>query len=226
MHTSISVEDLRHYVERQLNFMFPDANTVQFNVRDSAFDWALQRTEHCFKHVSLGSYQSDGTAKLNHLHSDQYAVFLWFLSNSVWKLLQNDNWANKLFYLNKSLHGFSCNYDTNLPDIFLLLHTVGTVLGKASYEDYLVVFQGSNVGAQKDRYPQLGKGVCLLPYSSVIGNCSIGDRVTIGNGAMVFENDVPSDCAVIRNENGAFEKKSSNSPYAQRYYINDLFTIQ
>ncbi|AWV36115.1 hypothetical protein MHH60_20860 [Paenibacillus sp. FSL H7-0716] len=170
----------------------------------------------------MESYRKNGTTFLNHLHSDQYAIFLWFLSNTVWKESGNTALANKIFYINKALHGFSCMYDTNLPNIFLLFHTVGTVLGKAEYSDFLVVGQGSTVGAQNGIYPKLGKGVSLLPYSSIVGNCIIGDRVSVGIGASVYEKNIESGMVVYREMDGSIRCKFKQRCWAQQHFLIDI----
>lgn len=219
MELSLSLVDLKSYVSRQLNHFFPDNNEVSFHVDSRAFDVALQRTENCFGHVRLSAYNKNGNPYLNHLYSDQYCVFLWFLSNTIWKMHEDETTSNKLFYLNKSLHGFSCMYDTELPDIFLILHTVGIVLGKAQYSDYLVAFQGSTVGAQKDRYPILGQGVSLLPNSSIIGNCKIGSFSSVGNGVLIYETDIQSQTVIYKDKRDQVIKSTrSDFSVAHRYF--------
>lgn len=218
MKLSLPVDDFKTYVANQLNHFYPDNYKVQFESKDLIFEHALMRTEYCLKDVTLPAYRENGIPYLNHLYSDQYAVFLWFLSNSVWKQTENKQLANKLFYLNKSLHGFSCLYDTELPDIFLLLHTVGTVLGKAQYNNYFVAGQGSTIGAQNGEYPQLGRGVSVLPYSSIIGKCTIGDRVSVGINASVYQRDIPPGSIVFRADNGSNGYKLKDECWAQRWY--------
>ncbi|WP_127532088.1 LbetaH domain-containing protein [Paenibacillus kobensis] len=218
MELSLSVQEFREYVSRQLNHFFPDKYMVQLNDNSAAFDLALERTEYCLKDVTLQTYFKDGNLYLNHLYSDQYAVFLWFLSNSIWSRTEDLAIANKLFYLNKSLHGFSCLYDTKLPSIFLLLHTVGTVLGKAEYGDYLVAGQGSTVGAQNGKYPILGRGVAVLPHSSIIGDCVIGDKVSVGINASVYQKNIENNTVVYRSEDGSIGYKYKEQCWAQRWY--------
>jgi len=222
MELSLQKLQFQEYVSKQLNHFFPDNKIVSFNHGDRSFNMALDRTEYCFKDVILHSYNKNGHTFLNHLHSDQYTVFLWFLSNSVWKETANAELANKLFYLNKALNGFSCMYDTNLPDIFLILHSAGTVLGKAEYGNYLVVAQGTTVGAHKGIYPQIGKGVGLLPNSSVIGNSIIGDKVSIGINTTVYDMDVNSGNVVFTDKNGEIQLKRKENCWAQKMYSVEI----
>mgnify|MGYP001058424329 CR=1 FL=1 len=129
MELSLQYNEFKDYVLRQMNYLFPDNQSIDLKGFGRAFDIAIDRTHFCFKHVTLGSYCKNGNTYLNHLHSDQYAVFLWFLSNSVWFETNDDKLSNKLFYMNKTLNGLSCMYDTKLPDIFLLLQPMDVQSG-------------------------------------------------------------------------------------------------
>jgi serine O-acetyltransferase len=216
---SLPYENFKGYVRKQLNLFFPDNRWLENNKDfDVAFNIALQRIELCFSNVTLKNYKKNGTPYLNHLYSDQYAVFLWFLSNSIWTETKDADIANKIFYLNKALHGFSCMFDTELPDIFLLLHTTGTVLGKAKYNDYLVVSQGCTVGAQNREYPTIGRGVALLPNSSIVGNCKIGNRVSIGISSTVYQQNIENQTVVYTDSNGILCFKKKAECWSQQFY--------
>ncbi|MEK3789562.1 hypothetical protein [Paenibacillus sp. FSL K6-1230] len=222
MELSLSYRDFKDYVSRQINHFFPDNHSVAFKDIDPVFDMTIERTEYCFKNVTLSSYKKEGRPFLNHLHSDQYAVFLWFLSNNVWKETHNESLSNKIFYLNKTLNGFSCMYDTKLPEIFLLLHNVGTVLGKAEYSNYLVVSQGCTVGAQNGQYPRLGRAVALLPNSSIIGKCEIGDKVSIGINTTIYQRSIGNMTVAFTGEDGRLSFKESSRSWVQNLYSIDL----
>ncbi|MCQ6563576.1 hypothetical protein [Paenibacillus mendelii] len=219
MRTSLSTAELNAYVGKQVNAFFPDGRNIGPAMERTIFNEALERTERCFRDVTLRAYRQDGEPYFNHLYSDQYAVFIWMLSSSVWNRTQDRAVADKLFYLNKALHGFSCMYDTRLPEVFLLFHTVGTVLGKAEYENYFVAAQGTTIGAQNGHYPIIGQGVALLPNSSVIGRCTIGNRVSIGIDTSVYEQDIPS-CSVVftSRTDGSQQIKQKANCWAQKFF--------
>jgi serine O-acetyltransferase len=127
--------------------------------------------------------------------------------------------ANKLYCLNRTLNSLSCSYEAKLPSVFLLLHIVGTVLGKAEYSDFFVAGHGCTVGAHHGIYPKIGRGVSMLPHSSIIGACSIGDRVSLGINAAVYEQDIPDDTIVyVDNETGRVCSKQSKTPWAQHLF--------
>jgi serine O-acetyltransferase len=80
-------------------------------------------------------------------------------------------------------------YDTKLPEIFLVIHGVGTVLGKAQYSNYFVVYQGCTIGSNHGKYPVLGRGLGLGANAAIIGACRVGDDVSIGMGTAVIGRD-------------------------------------
>lgn len=222
MQTSLDPTELVAYLCAQINHFFPDGKAIQSAVIEKAVDTGLQRTDYCFAHSALPHYCTEGESIFNHLHSDQYAAFLWFVANSLWQAEGHTAVVDKLYYLNKSLHGLDCMYDTQLPDIFFLQHCVGTVLGKATYANFFVASQGCTIGSHNGNYPMLGMGVALAAHSSVIGGCTIGERVSIGSMTGVFQHDVPADTAVYRNRDGATIHRASKIPYAQRFFSIDL----
>ena len=125
------------------------------------------------------------------------ATLLYFFANSVWRDQQDIELATRLFYLNKILHGLDLFYSVALPDIFMLVHPVGTVLGNARYQDYLVIYQNCTVGAVTTIYPRFGLGTILYSRSSVLGDCTLGDNVIIAANAMVIDCEVPSSTMVV-----------------------------
>ncbi|WP_433754372.1 hypothetical protein [Paenibacillus amylolyticus] len=218
--TSMTEDELQKYVIHQLNNFYPDNRLSNKEyIFKGAISEALERTHVCFKHVSLPAYHRDGTTYFSHLHSDQYTVFLWFLSNTIWRRFKDAEIAAKLFNLNKALNGFLCMYDAELPDIFLVLHGNGVVLGKASYSNFFVCYQGCTVGAIEGRYPKLGRGVALAPNSTVIGECNVGNLVTIGNQALLRNTDLSDGSLYYRHiDTGRHINQSTDTPWAQTFY--------
>jgi serine O-acetyltransferase len=223
---SVTSSELKEYTSRQLNNIFPDNHCVKASDLDNFADTALDRLNFCFSHISFNRYYENGQSKFNHLYTDQYLVYLWFLANTIWKQNGDDRIISKIYYLNKVLHSFDCMYNTSLPDIFLVLHGAGTMLGKATYSDYFLVLQGCTVGSQRGDYPVLGKGVALTANSSIIGKCNIGNRCTISSRTLLFQKDLADDSTAFVNlNNGALEVKQSFHCYAQQYFNVDLKSI-
>lgn len=220
MITSLSVTELAEYTSRQLNHFFPDKNLVDLAGYKTCVQLALDRMDYCYQRVSLKHYFNGTDTLFNHLYSDQYVMYTWYLANSIWKETQDKNLCNKLYYLNKSLHGFDCMFDTRLPDIFLIFHGVGTMLGKATYSDYFVVLHGCTVGSHKGNYPVMEKGVALAANSSLIGNCKVGRNCNIGTGTLVFERDLDDhETAFINPLSGLLEVKMSKNSYSGQFFL-------
>lgn len=224
MNLSLSRTELCSYTCKQINNFFPDGKPVKNSELSPSVDLAIDRLDFCFKEVAFERYNTDENTIFNHLYADQYLMFLWLLSKEMW-LRTNLPVANKIYYLNKALHSFDCMYDTRLPDIFLVFHGAGTMLGKADYSDYMVVLQGCTVGSQKGIYPSIGLGVSLTSHSSIIGNCKIGDRASISANTSIFETDIPDDSVAFSSASGALQVKRSNMCYSQQFYKVDLKAV-
>jgi serine O-acetyltransferase len=182
LQTTLNQIDLTNYLTSQLNNFFPDGRSCE-NL-NSVLQHALAKLEHCFSFVNLSYYSKDGHPYYNHLNADHNTVLLYFSSNIAYKI--NDiPLASKLFYLNKTLHSFHCMYDTILPEIFLVIHGVGTILGKATYSSYFVVTQGCTIGTSANEAPKIGAGAIMYPNSSIVGKSVLRENCCIANGAFV-----------------------------------------
>ena len=220
MDFDLSVAELAEYTANQLNAFFPSRRTVTVEALHSYTQEALDRTEHCFRHIALRAYCENGRAKFDILHSDQYCSYLYLLANTIYRQEGDLTLASKVFYLNKALHAFNCMYDALLPEIFLLLHSVGTVLGKANYSNYLVVRQNCTIGAVGYAYPTLGEKLILSAGASIIGECHIGDNVMIGPGCTVFKQDVPND-TLVTNSVTPILKPNSDRPIRVHFLLEN-----
>lgn len=223
MQTSISQTELIDYVSAQTNAFFPDRQTIQRSDLAKGVPDALMRVENCFSRMRVGRYFSGKHAIFNHLYSDQYLMFLWFLSNSLWRCKISEHALNKVYLLNKCLHGFDCAFDTSLPDIFVVIHGVGTVLGKASYSNYLVVYQGCTVGQTQGKYPSLGLGVGLGAGAAIIGNSMIGNLTSIGAGCTLINAEVEANSSVFRDDSGNIVLQRGQPGAISKQYFSSEF---
>ena len=222
MQTSIPQDSLIDYVQGQLNAFFPDGQSAVRSHLLTGISDALGRLEHCFQRIRVPRYSASKQTFFNHLYSDQYLMFLWFLSNSLWKQGANEVCLNKVYLLNKCLHAFDCAFDTALPDVFMVVHGVGTVLGKARYSDFFVVYQGCTVGQSQGIYPQIGRGVGLGAGASVIGNSCIGDYASISTGCTIVNTNVESNSTSYRDKNGKLiSRKSRPAAIGLQYFFEE-----
>lgn len=197
MRTSLSRHALAEYVRAQVQAFFPDRplgpQELQVHV-----DEALERLEHCFAHIRVKYYSDGRHTTFDHLHTDQWTTFLYFLSNTIHRSESNPPLAQKVYALNKALHSIDVSYAVELPAIFAFQHPVGTVVGRGRFSDYLLIYQRCSVGSNLNgSYPSLGQGVVMFGGSSVIGDCTLGDNVWISAGTTVMDQSVPSSKVVF-----------------------------
>ena len=140
--------------------------------------------------------------------------FLWFLSNQLHNLCNDHRDAVKIFALNKTLHGIDAFYSIQLPDVFLLVHPIGTILGKAQYDDYLVVYQNVTVGGSIELdYPVIGKSVALMAKSTVLGSCVINEEVWLSSNSLIQNTLIESNSMVFGSYPNQIIKTSKRSVF-------------
>lgn len=208
MNVSLMSNDLIRYVGNQLAFFYPDAVPLKLLCR--YIDEVLDRVEVSFSAVNNKYFNINGETYFNHLHTDQYSMFLYFLSNTLYKAGVDPELCTKLFYLNKLLHGIDVFYCVELPSIFLFSHPLGTILGRAQYSDYFIVYQNCTVGSSHDidDYPNLGKYVSLYAGSSVLGACNIGNNCKIAAHSLIMDQNLPPNRIYIGTPNNCLIKKN------------------
>lgn len=195
------------YVEHQL-LLFGGGSV------SSCFATAQSRALRCFESVSNKYYN---TNEVNPLHTGQYASFLLFLARAAYENGDREL-ADKVYALNKMLHGFDIYYEVELPDVFFFEHPVGTVLGRARYSNRLFVGQNVTVGGNKGKYPTIGENVALHAGCMVIGDARLGDNVEVSAGAIIKEDDIPSNCLVFGASPHLIVKKRTEEEMLQRLY--------
>ena len=129
--------------------------------------------------------------------------------------------AEYYYRKNRSDHAIDLYYEVDLPVHLLFVHPVGTVLGRASYGDYLAVYQTVGVGSNLDgSRPEIGRGVVLFPGAKVIGDTKIGDNVFVQANTVVHNKEIPSNSIVYPHNGGC-----ANAPI-EANVIRDVFKVQ
>ena len=217
-YSSLSLNELSNYVCRQLNSLFPDGNSVHSLDIIDFVEKSLERTRFGFSFIHLKYYQDKETTLFNHLNGDHYSVFLYYLSNTAYQENAQTKICNKIFLLNKLLHGIDAFYSISLPDIFMLVHPIGTILGNANYSNYLTIYQNVTIGATNmGIYPIFGEGNILYSKSSVIGECRIGRNVVFGANALVVNKDINNDI-IITGSIPNIKENSNEINYYKRFF--------
>ena len=214
MITSLITNDITNLVSAQLRHFFPDGNPLDDILIKKAVRGSLERLEFCFENISSNYYRLEGKTYFNHLHTDHWCSFLWFLSNQLHNLCNDHRDAVKIFALNKALHGIDAFYSIQLPDVFLLVHPIGTILGKAQYDDYLVVYQNVTVGGSIELdYPVIGKSVALMAKSTVLGSCVINEEVWLSSNSLIQNTLIESNSMVFGSYPNQIIKTSKRSVF-------------
>lgn len=93
-----------------------------------------------------------------------------------------------------------------MPNIFILAHPVGSVIGNAKYSDGLYISQNVTINTHTDEGGKLdltiGKGCFMGVGAKIIGNKPIGDRVSIGVDTLIYNRKIEDDSVCVRNEKG------------------------
>jgi serine O-acetyltransferase len=194
---SLGRDDLLRYVIAQCSNFFPDTRPSADEGLVPSLDDALMRLEYCFTHIKRKYFFDGETHLFSHLQSDQYAMFLYFFSRSIFRLKGKHPFADKVYYLNKVLHSIDVYYEVELPEIFLFRHSIGTVLGRAKYTNYFTVGQNCTVGNNRGAYPVFSEQCALYSGSSVVGDCTIGRNVHIAARSFIRNTAVPDNSLVI-----------------------------
>ena len=82
--TTLTAAELALYVERQVDHLFPDSAAAR-GALGPHVDTALERLEHCCSSIRMKYYSDGSQARFSHLHTDQYAAFLYFVSHAAYR---------------------------------------------------------------------------------------------------------------------------------------------
>lgn len=210
--SSLSAEQLAALAARQLETMYPDGEVISVADLAPAVTGALARVEHCFSHINNKYFFNGRHAVFDHLHGDQYAMWLYLLGNELFRLGGPISVCKKLFLLNKALHGCDVFYEVALPSVFLLVHPLGTVLGRGCYSDFLIAYQRVGIGSNHDVYPTLGRHLTLHPGSAVLGKATIGDNCSIAAESLVLDRNLPPNSIYIGNPRDHLIRPQTQNP--------------
>jgi serine O-acetyltransferase len=210
----IGKHGLQQYLLKQLGVFFPDERPCAQAIA-SNLDEALNRLQRCINGVL--AWPQD---RFDYLHSTQYCLFLYFLANTINRNGGDTEVCTKLFLLNKSLNGIDLFYEIEMPEVFFIGHSVGIVLAKATYGNYLVLYQNSTVGKNHGVAPVIGDGVVMYPNTAIIGRCQVRDGTILSQGTGLINQDSPGHCVVFAGAMG----KPLFKP-AKRVVLEDIFRL-
>ncbi len=176
---AIPLEDIKTQLLKQLSSLFIITEEDK-ELINHKFETTIDRLSYNFSKNENKYYSINNETYFNPYQSAQYCIFLYYLSNTIYKETNNKLLADKIYYLNKALNGCDIYYEVNLPNFFKLDHPVGSVIGRAKYGEGFSFSQNCTVGNNNGIYPNIEENVHMCANSSIIGNCNIGSNVIIG----------------------------------------------
>jgi serine O-acetyltransferase len=177
-------------LRRQLGSLFEFDEATDGAALDTALTGALEDVAVCFRPARNKYFHRDGAPWFDPFHSGQNTIFLYYLSRRLARAGAT-SLADRAYGLNKALNGLDLYHGVEMPAVFGLDHPVGSVIGRATMGEGFFFCQNCTVGSSRGVFPTLGREVTMFAYAAVIGRCAIGDRVILGAGTMVVDQDVP-----------------------------------
>jgi len=191
-----SDEYIINLIKVQLN-LFKVTNS-EMNQIGNILSEVKERAAFSFSHSRNKYYRKNGEVYFNPFHAAQYTIFLYFLSNTMFRdNKENRVVCDKIYYLNRMLNGCDLFYEVNLPDIFFLEHPLGSVIGRGQFDNYFSFSQGCTVGNNKGIFPVFDEKVKMMSNSKVLGACSIGSNVIIAANTYIKDTNIPNNTIVF-----------------------------
>lgn len=161
---------------------------------------AIEQMEQNFSNAASSRFYHNDQAVINPHYSVTWAIILYRISRILYQK-GNIQEADIVYYLNKVMNSVDWYYGVDLPPHFLCEHPLGSVLGKATYSDYLFVYQGTTIGGNVNNhelfYPKIGENVVLFANSTVLGLTYIGNNVIISANTYIINEVIPDNCIVF-----------------------------
>ena len=171
------------------------------NILEACVPVALNRVEEDFIASALGRVFDGDKVIFSPYHSVTWSIFLYYLSNTIFRNNGEVKKADMIYYLNKIMNSNDWFYPISLPIHFMAEHVIGSVLGRATYGDYLFIYQGVTIGGNwrngKLFYPTLGTNVLMYANSTVLGDTFIGNNVIIAADSYIINEVIPDNCIVF-----------------------------
>lgn len=182
----------------------------------------IQRCEKCFSASSDKYYSAD--REFSPYHTGQYLVYLYFLSNTMFKRDGHGGNAEKVYCLNKLLHAVDIFFQVELPEIFGVEHPLSSVMGRAKYSDLFFFYQGCTVGGSNGYYPVIGRNVRMYSDSKIVGRSRIGNNVILSANAYVINTDIPDNSIVFGQADQIHIKRMTEEEILTR--MHDIWSDQ
>ncbi len=198
MKNILNTSEISDIVIKQLSHYWFD---IDCDIILKSIPEALDETIQCFSDLPNKRFHNSGNIVISPYISLQWMCFLYRLSRRVFLNYGAVKEADQIYYLNKIMHSIEWFYEVDLPIHFLCEHPLGSVLGKAVYDDYLFVYQGTTIGGNYSKkglvYPHIGKNVLLYANATVLGESYIGSNVVISANTYIINQRIPDNSLVF-----------------------------
>lgn len=215
MESNVNLDDLEKILFNQLRSNFYFLLDSEMCTLSEAIPIAMKRVEKCFKSINNKYYYNEEKVVFNPFHSGQYLIFLYYLSNSIYKLFGDEALASKLYFLNKIMNSIDLYYQVEMPDVFFTEHPVGTVIGRAKINNNFAVYQNCTIGGSyidnKIYYPEIAMNVTLFSYSCVLGKSIIGENTIVSSHCYIKNEIIPSNSIVFGSSPNIIIKKNNKN---------------
>lgn len=210
---NIDVKIITNQVLHQLDSHFAD---VDKKIVKASINSALRDMDENFKGLSSERFYNAQGMVFNPYHSITWMIFLyrlsWHLAHDNEKICKE---ADMVYYLNKILHSNDWFYMIDLPIHFFCEHPLGSVLGRAQYSDYLMIYQNVTIGGNRKNgklyYPQLGKNVCLYAGATILGDTVLGNNVIVSADSYLINETIPDNSVVFGKSPNIIVKEKSEA---------------
>ena len=209
-------------VARQLGSLFEFDADAEAAPLEAALGRALDAVAVCFGPCRNKYYQRGGQSYFDPFHSGQNSIFLYFLAREL-ASAGAAGLADRVYYLNKALNALDLYHAVAMPPVFFLDHPVGSVIGKAQIGSGFVFCQNCTVGNSRGVFPVIGREVTMFANTAIIGNCRIGDRVILGAGALIIDQDIPALSVVSGRAPQLEIRPLSAVSFEKRSYFDEKF---
>jgi serine O-acetyltransferase len=214
--------DLTQYIVQQLQNILPHPESRETDqvLLNKFIPPASERFKKCARNIKSFAAMPEPDP----WHIQKYPIFLYYLARSIHEAGIDDahRIKDRLYCLNKALHGCSLFYRVALPSVFCVSYASGVVLGNCVYGDNLLAYQGVTVGGYQDKAPVLGKNVVLMPNAVISGETILGNNVVVSAGVRVINTQIPDNSVVFESATKQLVvRQNRSSEYIKTFFIEE-----
>jgi serine O-acetyltransferase len=160
---------------------------------------------------------------LNCLDVRSYPLFLALLARHASLASCPFRLADRIYYLNRSLHGINVYHNVSLPQEFFFCYSLNFIMPNTIYGNRFVVYHGVSIGSATSQLPTFGSNVILMPNCIISGKSQIGSNVVVSAGVRIIDQDIPDNVVVFQSsDNRGLVFKHNSRKLINKYFSPDL----